>query len=187
MLRRRGPGFARRRRCSRGCSWGLEFRLSAAFRRPRRRGVKTRLSRSETRATVRMSHALVVETRVVLLESGGFCFREVSPTLLPSVDEQSGGIQGTARGSKHTSPTLAFKKVSTAARHISRPWPAFSGRRRLIIARGRLRYHNGRRRRCPTARARAYSRGVGLAAACVRRSRLSRAAHRLVYFPAPSR
>ena len=45
---------------------GLEFRLRPAFRRPRWRGVKTRLSRSETRATVRyVPHALVDFARLV--------------------------------------------------------------------------------------------------------------------------
>ena len=155
----------RRRRCSRGCSWGLEFRLRNAFRRPRRRGVKHgsgAVKRDGERCVCPTHSSSRVSSRFCSYLAGFVPFpAEARPRLFPSVDECSGGIQGTARGSKHTSPTLAFKKVSTAARHISRPWPAFSGRRRLIIARGRLRYHNGRRRRCPTARARAYSRGVG--------------------------
>ena len=67
--------------------------------------------------------------------------------------------------SKHTSPTLAFKNVPDGSLAIFRPWRPFRGRRRLIFARGRLRYHSGGAVAAqPRGRASTHE-GVGLAAA----------------------
>ena len=148
--------------------WRSAERPSFASTRARH---ETHVSKTlRTDETARVPTRQRPESRASILPwSCGFCCRrEVSPTLLPSVDECSGGTPGTRVAARLTSPNTRLQKSEYSSQAYFSAVARVQGPETLDNSRERRRYHSGGRACCPTARTRVHAPGVGLAAAAAR-------------------